>query len=108
MSTITDFVIRFRTWIVNVVAVLLILLPEILNSPELLAVVPPSWQRWVLLAAFLLNIWMRPRPATRSGDAEVKVAKTLKTIDAPAAAVVVRPVNAEPIHVATVATGAGR
>lgn len=106
---VIDFIVRFRTWIVVVTAELILVLPDALGTlnadPDFVAVVPEHWRHWIGVAALVLTLWSRFRPATRSSDAEVKVAKTLKTIDAPAAAVVVRPVNAEPIHVATVATG---
>ena len=72
MQTITEFAIRFRTWLVNLLAAALIVLPELLNAPEVLAVIPPSYQKWVFLAALLLNIWMRPRPAVMAKDVEAK------------------------------------
>lgn len=66
------WVIRLRTWIVNLALALLVLLPEIANSPEILAIVPKEFQRYFLAGLFLLNIWMRPRPAVLPSDPEVK------------------------------------
>lgn len=65
------WVIRLRTWIVNLALALLVLLPEIANSPEILAIVPKEFQRYFLAGLFLLNIWMRPRPAVLPSDPEV-------------------------------------
>lgn len=65
------WVIRLRTWIVNLALALLVLLPEIANSPEILALVPQEFQRYFLAGLFLLNIWMRPRPAVLPSDPEV-------------------------------------
>ncbi len=68
-------VARWRTWIVNSLLALAVVAPEIANSPEILAVVPREWQRWFLVGVFLLNIWMRPRPAVLAGDPEVQAKK---------------------------------
>lgn len=65
-----EWVIRLRTWIVNVILALLVLLPEIVNAPEILAIVPHEFQRYFLAGLFLLNIWMRPRPAVLPSDTE--------------------------------------
>lgn len=66
------WVIRLRTWIVNLALALVVLLPEIANSPEILAIVPKEFQRYFLAGLFLLNIWMRPRPAVLPSDPEAK------------------------------------
>jgi predicted cobalt transporter CbtA len=72
LDKIWEALVRFRTWVVNLLAAALIVLPELLNAPEVLAVIPPSYQKWVFLAALLLNIWMRPRPAVMAKDSEAK------------------------------------
>lgn len=66
---------RWRTWIVNVALALLVVAPELVNSPEILAVIPEEYQRWVVLLGFIVNIWMRPRPAVLADDPEVKAKK---------------------------------
>jgi predicted cobalt transporter CbtA len=81
MNQIWEAIVRFRTWIVNVVASLLILLPELLNAPEVLAVVPQQYQKYVFVAALILNIVMRPRPAAMAKDPEVQIAKAIATND---------------------------
>jgi predicted cobalt transporter CbtA len=81
MNQIWEAIVRFRTWIVNVVASLLILLPELLNAPEVLAVVPQQYQKYVFVAALILNIIMRPRPAAMAKDPEVQIAKAIATND---------------------------
>ena len=70
LDKIYEALVRFRTWVVNLFAAALIVLPELLNAPEVLAVIPPSYQKWVFVAALLLNIWMRPRPAVMAKDVE--------------------------------------
>ncbi|MFC0809129.1 hypothetical protein ACFHWW_27425 [Ensifer sp. P24N7] len=72
MKKLVERIIRFRTWILNLLLTLAIVAPDILNSPEMLALVPAEYQRWVLAAAFLINIWMRPRPAVLPSDPEAK------------------------------------
>lgn len=72
---IWETIVRLRTWLFNIVLALLFIAPEILNSPEILAIIPAEYQRWFLVAAFLVNIWMRPRPAVVSSDPEVDMRK---------------------------------
>ncbi len=72
MKRIIEHVIRLRTWLVNLALALLIVGPEVLNSPEVLALIPAEYQRWALAAAFLINIWMRPRPAVLARDPEAR------------------------------------
>lgn len=69
---------RWRTWVVNALLAFAVIAPEVLNSPEILAIVPQEWQRYFLAAIFLLNIWMRPRPAVLPGDPEVQIKKELR------------------------------
>lgn len=63
-------IVRFRTWLVNGIGAALILLPELLNAPEVLAVIPQQYQKYVFVAALLINIWLRPRPAVVKSDVE--------------------------------------
>lgn len=70
MRKLLERIVRFRTWILNLVLTLAVVAPDLLNSPEMLALVPATYQRWVLAAAFLVNIWMRPRPAVIASDPE--------------------------------------
>lgn len=69
---LVERIIRFRTWILNLILTLAILAPDILNSPEMLALLPAEYQRYVIAAAFVLNIWMRPRPAVLPSDPEAR------------------------------------
>ena len=84
LARIWETLVRWRTYFVNIVLALLFIAPEILNSPEILAVIPAEYQRWFLVGAFLVNIWMRPRPAATRDDPEVQVRETLKRTDGPA------------------------
>jgi len=67
---IFELVARFRTWIFNLILVAAVMAPEILNAPEILAIVPPQFQRYFLAFLFILNIWMRPRPAVLAKDVD--------------------------------------
>lgn len=67
-------IVRWRTWIVNGGASLMLVLPDLLNAPEVIAVIPPSFHKYVFLAALLLNVLMRPRPALVKDDPEVQFA----------------------------------
>lgn len=80
---IWETIVRLRTWFFNIVLALLFIAPEILNSPEILAVIPREYQRWFLVAAFLVNIWMRPRPASLASDPEVQVKKAIEQTPEP-------------------------
>ena len=71
-SRLWDFLVRWRTWLMNVAGAVLLALPDVLfllHSPELMAVLPPGYQKWFGLARRIGNIWIRPRPAVRPNDA---------------------------------------
>ena len=77
MTSFLKTLARWRTWIVNGLLALLTVLPEILNAPEILAIVPQDYQRMFLAGLFLLNIWLRPRPAVLPSDHEVELKKAI-------------------------------
>ena len=54
---------RFRTWLVNGAGLFIVAILPLLGAPEIMAVIPPGYQKYVIAAAFALNLWMRPRPA---------------------------------------------
>lgn len=68
MNHIWETLVRWRTWVVNTVAALMIVLPDLLNAPEVIAVIPAEYQKYVFVAALLINVWMRPRPAVIKKD----------------------------------------
>lgn len=72
MNKVWETLVRWRTWLVNTVAALMILLPEILNAPEVVAVIPAEYQKYVFVAALLINIVMRPRPAALPKEARAR------------------------------------
>lgn len=78
MKAFWELTVRFRTWIANLFFAALIVAPDILNSPEVLAVIPSEYQRWVIAAGFLVNIWLRPRPAVMAKDPEVHVKRSAR------------------------------
>lgn len=75
MKDLFNTLARWRTWVLNLLLVFATLAPEILNAPEILAIVPQEYQRMFLAGLFLLNIWMRPRPAVLPSDPEVQLRK---------------------------------
>nr|CAD6411228.1 hypothetical protein REQ54_00851 [Rhizobium sp. Q54] len=78
MTSFFKMLARWRTWIVNGLLALITVLPEILNAPEILAIVPQDYQRMFLAGLFLLNIWLRPRPAVLPSDPEVQIKKAVE------------------------------
>jgi len=68
LKKLWEALVRFRTWVVNLAMAALIVLPELLNAPEVIAVVPQQYQKYIYVAALLLNILMRPRPAVMKKD----------------------------------------
>lgn len=84
MNQFWEVLVRWRTWLVNTFGALLMLLPEVLNAPEVLAVIPTSYHKWVFVSVMLLNILMRPRPASIATDADVQVRKAIKRSAEPA------------------------
>ncbi len=88
MEGLWDFIVRFRTWLLGVVGMVALFLPdildiaaELLNAPQIVAVLPEGWRTWAAAIALILTMWSRWRPATRASDPEVKVAKALKGTD---------------------------
>lgn len=82
-----DFFIRFRTWLLGIVGVAVVFLPdlvllvnEVLNSPDVIAVLPESWRKWASAICILLIVLSRWRPATRANDPEVIVKNTIDQI----------------------------
>jgi hypothetical protein len=88
MNLIWETLVRWRVYFVNIALALAFIAPEVLNSPEILAIIPAQYQRWFLVAAFLVNIWMRPRPAAIKSDPEVQVREAIKATDGPTTVVV--------------------
>lgn len=79
MQIIKEYIIRFRTWIVNVLFAVL-LTPEIimvLLGANWGSIIPEPYINYVTIAIPIINIWMRPRPAVISSDPEVQIAKII-------------------------------
>lgn len=68
LASIWEALVRFRTWVVNGLGAIVLLIMPLLGAPEIMAVIPAGYQKYVIAAAFLLNIWMRPRPAVVAKD----------------------------------------
>lgn len=74
IDRIWDVLVRWRTWIVNVVFGA-ILTPEVilvLMGFDWGTIVPVKYMPAVTITLALLNVWMRPRPAVRAHDPEAK------------------------------------
>jgi hypothetical protein len=70
-----EMLIRWRTWIVNVLASVLLVVPVVLEAFagfDWGLVLPPQYVPLVAVFVALVNIWMRPRPAVRAHDPEVE------------------------------------
>lgn len=85
MQALWDFLVRFRTWLIGVAGIIVVMLPDliaigsqVLNAPQIIAVLPDGWKTWASAIGFALLIWSRWRPATRAADTEVQVAQAIK------------------------------
>lgn len=80
LTKLWDFTVRLRTWLIGVIGMFALFLPDlltvlgdILNSPQIVAVLPENWKAWAGAIGFICLVWSRWRPATRTADAEVQV-----------------------------------
>lgn len=76
MKALWERIVRFRTWLVNLLLAIVVVAPDLFSSPEILALIPENYQRWVIAFGFLVNIWMRPRPAVIATDLEASVSRS--------------------------------
>lgn len=80
MIFIKETFIRFRTWLVNVLSIFLLALPDILDllaSTDWSDIIPDQYVRLFAIALAVINIWMRPRPAVLPSDPEAKIAEII-------------------------------
>jgi hypothetical protein len=66
---------RFRTWIVNGLSLVILVLPDILNvlaATDWTGIIPDPYIRAFGVALAIVNIWMRPRPAVLPSDYEAQ------------------------------------
>lgn len=84
LQSLKEYVIRLRTWIVNVLFVAII-------SPDVVmvllganwgSIIPEPYINYVTIAIPIINIWMRPRPAVLPTDPEAKIAKIVNDVKA--------------------------
>lgn len=75
LDKIWDALVRFRTWLFNGIGAAVVFVLPLLGAPEIMALLTPEQQRWMIAAAFVINIWMRPRPAVTKADVEAGKAK---------------------------------
>lgn len=80
LKNIKEYIIRLRTWIVNVLFAVL-LTPDVimlLLGANWGTIIPEPYINYVTIAIPIINIWMRPRPAVLPTDPEVKISKLLE------------------------------
>lgn len=80
MQKLWEFVVRFRTWLFNVGALLALFLPDLataLLGYRWADIIPSHYMPYVSLAILIINIWMRPRPASIASDPDVQVRKAV-------------------------------
>ena len=70
LDKIWETLVRWRTALFNGVGVVLVAVAPILGAPEILAIIPPKYIPYAMAAVFLINWWMRPRPAVMKKDVE--------------------------------------
>lgn len=80
MKKLVEILVRWRTWIVNVVFASPVLIETVmvLIGYNWGTVLPPHVMPYILLSQAVLNVWMRPRPAVISSDIEVKIKEQLE------------------------------
>ena len=91
MNRLWDFLIRFRTWLLGVAGVIIMVLPaetivlvaQLLDAPEIVSVLPEGWKPWAAAIGFVLMTWSRWRPASRAADPEVQVKLAIEETPAP-------------------------
>ncbi len=67
IARVWDFLVRWRTRLFNWAGIVAVAILPLLGAPEIMAIVPTEYHKWMFAAVFLINYWMRPRPASR-GD----------------------------------------
>lgn len=72
MRNLWEWAVRLRNYLITAAGILLLVLPELLSAPELLAVIPESWHKWVFLVTMLLNLAVRWRPAALGREARAR------------------------------------
>lgn len=66
---------RWRTWIVNVLAAVVLFLPDLLNALagfDWGSIIPHQYLPYITLALIVVNIWMRPRAAVLPHEDEAQ------------------------------------
>jgi hypothetical protein len=70
LNGLWEAVVRLRTWLFNGIGFVFIALLPLLGAPEIMSIIPVEYQKYVIALAFVINIWMRPRPAVVKKDLE--------------------------------------
>lgn len=68
LAKIWETIVRWRTLLFNGAGAFIVAVAPLLGAPEILAIVPPENQKYLIAAVFLINYWMRPRPAVIAKD----------------------------------------
>lgn len=78
LTELWAWVVTWRTAIAGWLFAAAAVLPEILNAPEVIAIVPAEYRPWVVAAAFLLMWLTRPRAAVLPDSLEASVSRARK------------------------------
>ena len=70
LNNIWEAIVRWRTALFNGIGAFLVAVAPLLGAPEILAIIPPKYVPYAMAAVFLINWWMRPRPAVMKKDVE--------------------------------------
>jgi hypothetical protein len=68
-------IVQWRTALFNGVGAFLVAVAPILGAPEIVAIIPPKYIPYAMAAVFLINWWMRPRPAALPDAAKARRGK---------------------------------
>lgn len=78
LNKLWEALLRWRNWVVTAIGSAMLLLPDLLAAPELLAVLPPQYHKWVFFGTLLLNLAIRWRPAVLKDDPEAEITRLRK------------------------------
>jgi len=72
LDKLWDTIVRWRTALFNGIGGFVVLILPLLGAPEIMAIIPGEYHKYVYAGVFLVNWWMRPRAAVRASDPEAQ------------------------------------
>lgn len=79
-AVLWDKLVRFRNWFVAATGSLLFVVVPLLGAPEIIAIVPMQYHKYLVAAAFVLPALMNLWPKMRPSDPEAIVVKQMKEV----------------------------